>query len=204
MGLPTSGQISTEMVNRELGRAPNTPVSFNDPAVRNLIKRLTGQVIMPTHFYGASQKIEVSYAVYVGSKEYPTKQKGVTNQLKGFLTHYENPGKGNPRGKVVTVGNINGTHYRGYRIREVSTVRNNQGQILGNKIAIYGHHALEFFDYAEAPGFRWSAVSAQHGHRDSGASNSEYKNYTEWYWPGSGMDMIGAGSSRIIKLERRA
>ena len=46
MPLPSSGPISLQQINTELGQAPTATISLNDPVVRQLLQRPSGTISM--------------------------------------------------------------------------------------------------------------------------------------------------------------
>lgn len=58
MTLPLSGMMTAAMINAELGRASNAHFSLNDPAVRALAEKSSGQ-IMFSDFYGKANEVVV-------------------------------------------------------------------------------------------------------------------------------------------------
>ena len=72
MALNSSGPISLagttagQSIEIENGGTGTTQISLNDAAVRTLAGVASGQITMPTDFYGKSNALSVSYVVLAG------------------------------------------------------------------------------------------------------------------------------------------
>lgn len=69
MALPSSGQISLQQVNVELGRASTAQISLNETAVRNLFGVASGRIGM-AHGYGKSASFVKTLTIAANTQNY--------------------------------------------------------------------------------------------------------------------------------------
>jgi hypothetical protein len=82
MTLPTSGSISFNNINVELGNTPTQTVSLNDTAVRTLLGVPSG-IISLNDGYGKSNRVQINYIISSSTQELTLSPTTFTNYIAG-------------------------------------------------------------------------------------------------------------------------
>lgn len=106
--LPTSGLISLDSLNVELGKSSGTSISLNDADVRALAGKPSGLISL-SDFYGADAGD--SYVMTIGYRAEDTRDKITAPELRGYWREPNGVSTAN-----LTGGQLAPTTYNGYTI----------------------------------------------------------------------------------------
>lgn len=83
MALPSSGTISLNAINTELGKSPTSQISLNDSDVRGLLVKASGQISL-ADAYGKSKAVASGGNIVVGYHSVPTPDQFTTFDSYGY------------------------------------------------------------------------------------------------------------------------
>ena len=145
MTLPLSGMMTAAMINAELGRPSNASFSLNDPVIRALAEKPSGQ-IMFSDFYGKANEVVVKVT---GTTQY-------NSLIKSFFTPDD---WASDKAKRLIISGVDFGNITGATALVVTDTASGQAGSFGGKLTL----EIEAGAFISGSGGKWSPAGSGNG-----------------------------------------